>query len=64
MLVYEMAGEVKSAHNQSLIDPITMAYTKAATLQVSGKEIFVTVPLPPDAKAKIDMKTLMEELFF
>lgn len=64
MLVYEMAGEVKSAHNQSLIDPITMAYTKAATLRVSGKEIFVTVPLPPDAKAKIDMKTLMEELFF
>lgn len=64
MLVYEMAGEVKAAHNQSLIDPITMAYTKAATLRVSGKEIFVTVPLPPDAKAKIDMKTLMEELFF
>lgn len=64
MLVYEMAGEVKSAHNQSLIDPITMAYTKAATLQVSGKEIFVTVPLPEEAQAKIDMKTLMEEMFF
>lgn len=64
MLVYEMAGEVKAAHNQSLIDPITMAYTKAATLRVSGKEIFVTVPLPPDARAKIDMKTLMEEMFF
>lgn len=64
MLVYEMAGEVKAAHNQSLIEPITMAYSKAATLQVSGKEIHVTVPLPENAKAKIDMKTLMEEIFF